>query len=201
MDTDKPFFFPYTSQSNLDHVLVLAYKGQLPNMLTPARLAQLAIPEGSAHRTYHAMQFLGRIDSEGHPTEQFIRLAHASRDAYPHELARNVKESYSAIFASIGDPSQATAEQLEAAFAHAYPPKQHRRMLALFRSLCQQANLMPNDQSITWKQKRILTLVDKLIKELPRSQRWMQAERKRWLRAVMATVDLVIEVEEGNMGP
>lgn len=41
-------------------------------------------------------------------------------------------------------------------------------------------------------------LLEKLINELPKDARWTQARRDRWIRAVEANVDLLIEVAEAE---
>src|SRR5205814_3129136 len=77
-------------------------------------------------------------------TEVFDRLAQAyetDQGTYQLILEGHLKDIYADAFKHIPDLAHASQEQLIDAFKVYDLPKQHRRMVALFKGLCRQAGL------------------------------------------------------------
>lgn len=188
--------FPYAAIHDLFCIISLHRQGSLKGPLTAKGLASLGIAAGNTSRVLQALSFLRWIDDRGYPTETLTTLAHASSADFPPLLARNIQDTYQGIFASIPDIRNATPSQLEEAFAPAYPPTQHYRMILLFRALCSQADLLPMNRVPLRNQKRAKTMLHELVNRLPSLCRWTKQEREQWLTAFLASLDLVVELDK-----
>jgi hypothetical protein len=126
----------------------------LPDPLTLKEITRVGVSEGNASRTLQALRFLNLVDEEGHRTQTFDRLGRVPTNEYVNVLGVIIKEAYSNVFAII-DPAEATDIEINDAFRYYQPQAQRGRMVSLFRSLCQEAELITGGPPKTRKRARV----------------------------------------------
>jgi hypothetical protein len=182
---------------------------------------RLGAAEGNADRVFNALTFLGLIDDDGRRTKTFERLGRTMDSEYERFLGEIVHRAYAPIFATV-DPAHSTSLAVADAFRPYQPPGQRQRMMSLFLALCREARIveigalrsrhhapLTKDAPTTTAENarlqmkraegvrtdRDTDLLYALIQRLPDTRRWSQRERQKWLQAVAATVDLVVDSE------
>lgn len=215
---------PYAPVHNVLSVIRRLRDKGLPNPLSQRELERVGVPEGNAPRTLAALRFLGLVNEDGFMTAEFQRLGKASTVEYPIVLAEILRAAYSGVF-TIVDPVEDDEIAIHDAFRHYSPPAQRNRMVTLFLGLCREAEIVPGGPPVRKAKMRRSTsakpvkqtaainvevlpakepesdgldyrLIAGLMQRLPESGRWTRSQRDKWLQAVAANVDLMIEVEE-----
>jgi Family of unknown function (DUF5343) len=140
-DEDYAPYAPYKAV----HDVILRYRDRgLPDPLTPSNLEQVGIAPGMTARTLRALRFLGLVNAEGGRLEPFELLKRATTAEYPDQLAQIVRAAYVPIF-TIVDPAADGDTALSDAFRRFEPSAQRERMIALFRSLCEEAGIIASE--------------------------------------------------------
>ena len=129
----------------------------LAETLTIREITKAGVSEGNASRTLQALKFLKLVDEEGHRTQTFDRLARVPTNEYAEVFGEIIKDAYKDVFVIV-DPTNATDIEINDAFRHYRPPTQRARMIALFRSLCQEAQLIPGGPPETRKRMSNVTI-------------------------------------------
>lgn len=125
----------------------------LPDPLTLKEITRVGVSEGNASRTLQALRFLNLVDEEGYRTQAFERLGRVPTNEYANVLGEIIKEAYSDVFAIV-DPAEATDIEINDAFRYYHPQAQRRRMVTLFRNLCQESELVAGGPPKTRKRAR-----------------------------------------------
>lgn len=213
---------PYAPVANVMGVIHRLRDHGLSERLTLQELERIGIPSGNAPRTLAALRFLKLVDEDGNRTPSFERLGGATTEEYPHVLAEIVREVYHNIFANV-DPAIHTDIQLHDAFRGFHPQKQRDRMVKLFLGLCQEAGIVPGGPPERRPRRRRQAvqpsgipseeqfgqpsvsrdddgadyrLIAVLMQQLPKDGKWTKRQLEKWLVAVRAAAELLIEVEE-----
>lgn len=145
----------YGQYSNLERVRDAFIDDKLKLPLDADSLRDLDIPDSSIFSTKRSLEDITWF-TNGHPTDLFIRLAHAyqtSRSDYQGILKTLLHDLYREVFGYIAhhqiNLAYATAAQLEAAFSGYEPQNQHRRMAYLFLAFAREANIIPDVRKIS----------------------------------------------------
>jgi hypothetical protein len=191
----------------------------MPAELTPRVLTSLDVARGNADRILYTLAFLGLTDESGKKTAQAERLRRTRDTEYVRLLAELVHHSYAQIFAAV-DPATEGDLALLDAFRPFEPVGQRDRMITLFLALCREAQIVPGGPIQSKSRLRRSpepradgpepdspprpyagatlagdgALISSLLEQLPPDRRWKADRRERWITALTAAVDLVIEV-------
>jgi len=139
--TTESSFAPYAPTQGVLAVIRRFRERGLPDVLTLQSLQPLGIAAGNAPRVLAALRFLGLIDEDGRRTEIFNRLGQATTEQYPEQFAQIVRAAYAPVF-TIVDPAVDSDIALADAFRQYQPQAQRDRMIALFRGLCREAEIV-----------------------------------------------------------
>lgn len=137
-----PNYAPYAPYKNVQSVISRYRDRGLPDPLSASEIERLGISAGMAPRTLRALRFLGLVDEGGHRLEPFERLKRATTDEYPAQLAEIVRGAYLPVF-QIVDPAQDSDTAIADAFRRFEPSAQRDKMIALFRGLAEEAEIIP----------------------------------------------------------
>lgn len=213
---------PYAPTGNVVGVINRSRERGVPNPLTIQELERIGIPSGNAPRTLVALKFLGLLNPDGSHTPEFDRLRHAPTEAYPDVLAEILRAAYHGVFAIV-NPAEDSDLTISDAFRGFQPEGQRDKMISLFMGLCKAAGIgsaaasdskprAPKAASTpkTIKPKKVKKAIEEddeepkdgidyrllsvLMQRLPRNGKWTSVERSKWLGAVTANVDVIIEV-------
>jgi hypothetical protein len=227
-----PNFAPYAPYKQVQATITRYRERGLPELLTATDLERIGVPSGMAPRTLRALRFLGLIDEGGNRLAPFEELKRAKKEEYPQRLAEIVRGAYLPVF-QIVDPAQDSDTDLDDAFRHFEPSAQRAKMIALFRGLAEEAEIIPKGKprqreggsrrpEPTPSRPRATSrpvkagpsepvthlmfvpeepmpdyrLVQAVIQQLPREQKWTAARRERWIQALTSAVDLMFEIQE-----
>ena len=213
-------FAPYAATKNVMQVISRKRERGLPSPVTKSLLQSISIPEGNASRTLQALLFLRLIENDGAQTTLLEQLAHARESDYHGILAEIVREAFKRVFELV-DPVEDSEITIYDAFRQFEPEAQRDRMVTFFMGMCGEAGIvtrnrvvLPNRGSGAPKRTppatpkkaadRLSTLetdaptdtrmLFALMQQLPPERQWTQSKRQRWLLAVQAAVDLMVEV-------
>ncbi|MGD0018936.1 MAG: DUF5343 domain-containing protein [Candidatus Limnocylindrales bacterium] len=139
-------YAPYAPYKAVHDVIIRYREAGLPDPLTPANLESVGVATGMTARTLRALRFLGLVDEEGGRLEPFQRLKRATTEEYPSQLAEIVRAAYVAVFAIV-DPATHGDTAVADAFRRFEPSAQRGKMIALFRSLCEEAGIIKGGTS------------------------------------------------------
>lgn len=134
----------YATIASLLSILACHKDGKLDFPLTPQKLQTVGVPEWNAFILYHTLEDLAFIHN-GYATDVFDRLAQAyetDQTEYRFILRTHLKRIYPEVFDRIHNFALASQKQLYDAFSGYDLPKQHRKMVALFKGLCREADLL-----------------------------------------------------------
>jgi len=134
-------YAPYAPYKAVHDVIVRYRDRGLPDSLTPAVLSQVGVADGMTARTMRALRFLGLIDESGARQEPFERLKQATTSEYPEQLAQVIRAAYLPVF-TIVNPAEDSDTAIADAFRRFEPSAQRGKMIALFRSLCEEAQII-----------------------------------------------------------
>jgi hypothetical protein len=138
----------YAAVINMQKMLEAHRAGKLSRQVTVEKLIELGIAPGDAARVKNALIDLTFVDKDGYQTPLFASLVTASEEEYREILANVLRHVYAEVFDQI-NPATATQEQLKKAFSVYAFPKLHRKMVALFKELAQQAGLLTKDTEVS----------------------------------------------------
>lgn len=236
---------PYAPPQNVLGVLHYARRRKVPDVLDVSTVKSIGIPEGNASRTIATFRFLHLVDEDGLKQDTFERLARATDDEYPEQLAQVIREAYATIF-TYWEPTEDDTVKLNNLFRQHYNPQaQKTRMVTLFLALCREAGIISGSQVESRPRARRATapkeqgtkrtrgarsaesaeaeqvslfrqaatptapsavdageidgyyaLCLETMKRLPTTHRWTAKQRAKWLQAIAANVDLLVEVED-----
>lgn len=136
-----PNFAPYAPYKQVQAAITRYRERGLPDPLTSAELERIGVPPGMAPRTLRALRFLGLVDEGGNRMPTFEELKRAKTDEYPTRLAELVRGAYLPVF-QIVDPAKDSDTALDDAFRHYEPSAQRTKMIALFRGLAEEAEII-----------------------------------------------------------
>ena len=134
-------YAPYAPYKAVHEVITRYRERGLPDPLTSGVLESVGVAAGMTARTLRALRFLGLIDEDGNRLEAFDRLKKAKTEEYPGQLAELVHAAYLPVF-TIVDPGEDGDTALADAFRRYEPSAQRDKMIALFRSLCEEAGIV-----------------------------------------------------------
>lgn len=134
-------YAPYAPYKSVHDVIVRYRERGLPDPLTPAALGQVGVADGMTARTLRALRFLGLIDETGARQAPLERLKQATTSEYPEQLAEIVRAAYLPVF-TIVNPAEDSDTAIADAFRRFEPSAQRGKMIALFRSLCEEAQII-----------------------------------------------------------
>jgi len=238
---------PYAPPQNVLDVLHHVRKRKLPEMFDVRVLTSIGIPNGNVSRTLATLRFLHLTDEDNRCQVTFERLARATDEEYPEQLAQVIREAYKTVFTYV-DPAEDDSVKLNNVFRQHYDPQAQRaRMVTLFVALCRQAGIITGAQSEPRPRARRATtplkesgqrqgrsprvaqpsdleqrhlpnmppaqtmnsamfdgldsddhyaLCFEMLRKLPPEHRWTRKQRARWLQAIAANVDLLVEIED-----
>ena len=106
-------------------------------------LERLGVSDALRPRTLASLRHLDFITMDGEHTPEFDALKRVPSADVPARLGEMLKNTYSLVFQTIGDPATATPQEIEDAFKAFEPRGQLIRMVQLFVSLMQYTGLMP----------------------------------------------------------
>ncbi len=241
---------PYAPPQNVLEVLHYVRKRKLPEVLDNKTLMSIGIPQGNVSRTLATFRFLQLVDEDGRSEDTFDRIARATDEQYPEQLAQVMREGYKTIF-TYWEPAEDDEIKLDNLFRQHYDPQaQGRRMVTLFQALCREAGIIEGTGAEARpRAKRVTTPKDQAskrsrntrpaqateveqaplfhtaptsssasaadtsaidtyyalcletMKRLPTNHRWTPKQRAKWLQAIAANVDLLVEVDEEEDAP
>jgi hypothetical protein len=137
-----PNFAPYAPYKQVQGTITRYRERNLPDPLTSTDLERIGVPPGMAPRTLRALRFLGLIDEGGYRLPPFEELKRAKTEEYPERLAEIIRGAYLPVF-QIVDPAKDSDTALDDAFRHFEPSAQRVKMIALFRGLAEEAEIIP----------------------------------------------------------
>jgi hypothetical protein len=144
MPIQSPGRAPYApGQTVLDVITTYRERG-LQTPIDKEVLLRAGVSESLALRTLQALQLLDLIDERGQPLEVMEGLRIAPSDEFPDRLADVVRAAYEEVFNYV-DPGTAPANKVEDAFRTYTPAGQRSRMVTLFISLCEAANIISEE--------------------------------------------------------
>lgn len=138
--TDEDYA-PYAPYKAVHDVIVRYRERGLPDPLTPGVLESVGVATGMTARTLRALRFLGLIDEAGARQSPFDRLKQATTAEYPEQLAEVIRAAYLPVF-TIVNPAEDSDTAIADAFRRFEPSAQRGKMIALFRSLCEEAQII-----------------------------------------------------------
>lgn len=241
---------PYAPPQNVLEVLRYVRKRKLPEVLDNKTLMSIGIPQGNVSRTLATFRFLQLVDEDGRSEDTFDRIARATDEQYPEQLAQVIREGYKTVF-TYWEPAEDDELKLDNLFRQHYDPQaQRRRMVTLFQALCREAAIIAGTGAEAHpRAKRVTTPKDQAskrsrntrpvqtaeaeqaslfqaapassspsaadtsvidnyyalcletMKRLPANHRWTLKQRTKWLQAIAANVDLLVEVDEDDNAP
>jgi hypothetical protein len=133
----------YATIASLLDVLAMRKEDKLVFPLTAQELHAKGVPEWNMFILYHTLVDMKFI-RDGYPTEVFNNLAQAyqtDQNAYQSILRDHLRDIYSEAYHRIPDLAHASQEQLIDAFKVYDLPKQHRRMVTLFKGLLREIDI------------------------------------------------------------
>ncbi len=196
----------------------------LPETVGLGALDAISIPEGNQPRTLAALKFLGLVAEDDQRTPLFDRLGRAPTEEYREILAEVIRAAYAPVF-ELRDPAEDSIDRITDAFRPYQPARQRERMVTLFMALCAEAGIVTEGQARaprttpraqTRRQQQSqpartrgggessqgtdggldLRAVHATVDQLPAEGWWTAELRQRWVRALEAQVDFVIEVRD-----
>jgi hypothetical protein len=140
MQSTERQLLPYAPPSNVISLVHRFRERSLPGKVDVPLLVDVGISEGNAHRVLHALRFLGLLDDDGHPTNNFEALQIASDEEYRELLAGFVRAAYAEVLAIV-DPSRDQLDTITNHFRRYLPTSQRGRQVTLFLGLCREAGI------------------------------------------------------------
>ena len=123
----------YASIQNVIKTFSCHREGKLPEIV--------GIPLSDASPVIQSLRSMNLLSRTNHPTKLFDNLVQASENEYRKILTEIIKSTYSEVFTYIEDLTSVTQKQLYQAFGSYALPKQHRKMVGLFKGLCREAGM------------------------------------------------------------
>jgi hypothetical protein len=141
MPKKKELWAPYGPPSTALMVIRHYRNRDVPERLTHTDLIQIGVGEGLIGRVWGSLEFLGLIEDDGVTTNSFRALREANDEEYENVFRGILEAAYSNIFGAIGDPADASEQQLRNAFHPYSPGAQRSRMITFFLGLCKEAGI------------------------------------------------------------
>ena len=211
---------PYAPASAVLKCIDQFREGGFRGELTSRALVEAGVARGNVPRTVAALKFLGLVNDQVRPTNLSTELGSLPQAEYRSLLARMVKTSYQEVFERV-DPATSTRTALLEAFRIFDPLKRRQEMVTLFQSLCRESGIIagprptrrsgsdrratvslepsPSYSEVIADGQNPRLLMD-LVRSLPEKRRWSDKEKEAWLKAFVAVLDLLVEVEQGEQG-
>jgi hypothetical protein len=105
-------------------------------------LERIGVTEALRPRVLATLKLLDFYDESGRVTPEFDNLKRVAAADFPAHLALLLRKAYASILEVLGDPAQASPEQIEDAFRTFEPRGQLVRMVQLFTGLMVYAEVM-----------------------------------------------------------
>lgn len=134
---------PYAPAPTVLHVLGRYRDANLPSPITSDVLSRIGVSEGLTSRTLQALRLLDLVQEDGTISEIMEGLGRATDEEYQSRLRELLLAVYKPVLDIIGDPAQASPNDLSNAFRSFEPRGQRERMVRLFVGLCQHVGLIP----------------------------------------------------------
>jgi len=217
-------FAPYASIGNVISVIRRYRDYGTPKIIDLTEMQKAGVSEGNASRTLVTLRFLGLIEENGEPSPLFLQLNKARSDEYSKVLGDIVRNAYTEIF-NILNPEVANDIEINDAFRGFSPSKQRDRMASLFLGLCKEAGIISGEpethrkvaskpetktrnrgaakikpvdkireSNVSYWFGQLKTMLDKLPPA--EEAHWPKTTRDKWIQALTALLDLLIDVEE-----
>lgn len=136
---------PYAPAATVIPLIERHVQTSLPSVIDLGVLERYGVTEGLRPRTLATLKLLDFITEEGSLTPEFDALKRVARADVPARLGEMLRNTYSPVFQIIGDPANATTQQIEDAFKAFEPRGQIVRMVQLFTGLMVYTGQMPED--------------------------------------------------------
>ncbi|HEU0074416.1 MAG TPA: DUF5343 domain-containing protein [Dehalococcoidia bacterium] len=220
---------PYAPPATVLAVIRRMHERGLPEHIDDSTLAVAGVPDSLFQRVIAALRFLGLVDESNRRTDLFTRLGRATTEEYPELLSEVVRAAYAPIFEFGIDPAQDNEQRIVDAFRRYEPSGQRVSMARLFRGLCQEAGLAPQEAAAPRQPRNTpprqraprqdrapvrqqdtpspapdradLRPIHQMVDSLPYEGWWTQDRRERWLRGLEALIDWAIEVKDAPPQP
>lgn len=110
-----------------------------------AILQRIGITEALAPRTLASVKLLGLYDDDGEITPEFDNLKRVPEEELRPRLGELLSAAYAPVLEILGDPAQASRQDMANAFRGFEPTSQLDRMVLLFVGLMTFVGMMPED--------------------------------------------------------
>ncbi|MBT1605309.1 DUF5343 domain-containing protein [Curtobacterium flaccumfaciens] len=137
---------PYAPASSVLDVIMARRKDPTLRYFDNEALEKLGIRESLVPRTAQALRLLDLLTDDGFVTPTFEGLISAPPGDLPRALEKLIRRAYKPIFEDL-DPTVASTNALEQAFALFQPPGQRSRMVSMFQGLMRAADMTSGDDS------------------------------------------------------
>ncbi len=122
---------------------VLAFRSRsIPTPITGSVLERVGVTASLVPRVTQTLRLLDLLTEDGQPTAQLEELRKAPESELRTRFASLLRAAYDDVFQYI-DPATDSAEKVTDQFRHYEPRGQIKRMVTLFLTLCEFAEILP----------------------------------------------------------
>jgi hypothetical protein len=218
-------FAPYAPGAAITGIIDQHRLRGLANPVTLTALERIGVKPTMTSRSHQTLRFLGLIDEAGNHLPAMDILRRATTEEFPSALAEVVQAAYLPVFTSVdpamaddirladafrGFEPATQRDKMIALFralcekAGLMPAVSRRTAKRTSDSPAVRRTPTPKNNGITSPPavdpppppiRQDLRMVSAVFEQLPQTGKWTAERRERWLAAMTAAVDLLVEVE------
>lgn len=216
---------PYAPTGSVLSVIRRYREHGAPKTVDLTEITRVGVSEGNAPRTLASLKFLGLLDKDK-PSESFSLLNRATTEEYPNVLADIVRSAYSDIFAILDPAKASEIQITDAFRGYEPAKQRSRMVQLFVGLCQESGimkgkpvviegrknNPSQSDSTNTAEKKKIqqeqiyqpkiegywVGKFEQYLEDLPPDNQkvWTKAKRDKWINAVTAMLDYLIEVED-----